>query len=114
MAGCSSPAFPFAVIRRIKSYGFGPMATHTSTATDGNCILYVGLQMCGVKEAEAKASAGAPDHEIEVTPEMIEAGFIGLLLFRVGEFYPHSESEIRRERLARMVQRLAPTSTCDG
>lgn len=30
--------------------------------------------MCDVKEVEAKATAGAPEREIEVTPEMIEAG----------------------------------------
>jgi hypothetical protein len=40
----------------------------------GDCILVVGLSIFDVDRAEAKAPAGAPEHEIEVTPEMIEAG----------------------------------------
>lgn len=30
--------------------------------------------MCECEKAEAKASAGAPEHEIEITPEMVRRG----------------------------------------
>lgn len=46
--------------------------------------------MCDVESAEANVTAGAPEHEIEVTPEMIEAGrevvleIMGRVIPRVG------------------------------
>ena len=34
--------------------------------------------MCECGMAEAEVLAGAPEHEIEITPEMIEAGLVEL------------------------------------
>ena len=43
--------------------------------------------MCYVEEAEAKATAGAPESGIEVTPEMIEAGYVAFCGERISFEY---------------------------
>ena len=41
---------------------------------NGNYIFNLGVPMCDTKADAIPAAAGAPEDEIEITPEMIEAG----------------------------------------
>jgi hypothetical protein len=49
--------------------------------------------MCDVKAVDSEELAGAPEHEIEVTPAMIEAGREALYDFDIMEPY---EEEMRK------------------
>ena len=64
--------------------------------------------MYDVRTAEAEATAGAPEHEIEVTPEMIGAGAVVVMrelppsaMFSFGLTEDLSESVLRAALSAR-------------
>ena len=64
--------------------------------------------MCHPNAVDSRESAGAPEHEIEITPEMIEAGRETLYGFRITEPFEDEMNEAVAAVYLAMVRRNKP------